>query len=152
MSSRLFTEVRERRGLAYYVYGLNHSYTDAGSLYAQAGVDINRIDEAVETVAAELTRAAAEPIPVDELEKARNFAKGRFVLQLESPQGLTMFGLRREVLEGAAEDPADVLAQLDAVTGHDVARVATDLVANDRLRLAVIGPFDDPARFDRLLD
>src|SRR5438093_5203846 len=44
MSSRLFTEVRERRGLAYYVYGLNHSYTDAGSLYAQAGVDINRID------------------------------------------------------------------------------------------------------------
>ena len=47
MSSRLFTEVRERRGLAYYVYGLNHSYTDAGSLYAQAGVDINRIDDAV---------------------------------------------------------------------------------------------------------
>ena len=54
MSSRLFTEVRERRGLAYYVYGLNHSYTDAGSLYAQAGVDINRIDDAVTTVAAEL--------------------------------------------------------------------------------------------------
>ena len=48
MSSRLFTEVRERRGLAYYVFGINHSYTDAGSLYAQAGVDLNRIDEAVQ--------------------------------------------------------------------------------------------------------
>src|SRR5207244_7432492 len=47
MSSRLFTEVRERRGLAYYVYGLNHSYTDAGTLYTQAGVDIARIDDAV---------------------------------------------------------------------------------------------------------
>ena len=61
MSSRLFTEVRERRGLAYYVYGLNHSYTDAGSLYAQAGVDINRIDDAVSTVAAELRKIAEEP-------------------------------------------------------------------------------------------
>ena len=57
MSSRLFTEVRERRGLAYYVFGLNHSYTDAGSLYAQAGVDINRIDEAVTTILGELRRS-----------------------------------------------------------------------------------------------
>ena len=56
MSSRLFTEVRERRGLAYYVFGINHSYTDAGSLYSQAGVDINRADEAVETIARELRR------------------------------------------------------------------------------------------------
>ncbi len=101
MSSRLFTEVRERRGLAYYVFGLNHSYTDTGSLFAQAGVDIARIDEAVTTVVEELRRIADEEVPSDELEKARNFAKGRFVLQLESPQGTIMFGLRREVLEGA---------------------------------------------------
>src|SRR5205807_1936149 len=62
MSSRLFTEVRERRGLAYYVFGLNHSYTDAGSLYAQAGVDIKRIDEAVTTILAELRTIAAEAV------------------------------------------------------------------------------------------
>jgi predicted Zn-dependent peptidase len=76
MSSRLFTEVRERRGLAYYVYGLNHSYTDAGSLYAQAGVDINRIDDAVTTVAAEL-RKIAEDRYRRRTEKAKSFAKGR---------------------------------------------------------------------------
>jgi predicted Zn-dependent peptidase len=152
MSSRLFTEVRERRGLAYYVFGINHSYTDAGSLYAQAGVDINRIDDAVATVAAELRKVAREGIPAEELEKARSFAKGRFVLQLESPQGLIMFGLRKEVLEGRAADPEEVLAGLDAVTGDDVARVAADLVGDDRLRLALIGPFDDPTRFDALLD
>jgi predicted Zn-dependent peptidase len=152
MSSRLFTEVRERRGLAYYVYGMNHSYTDAGSLYAQAGVDINRIDEAVTTVADELRRIASESIPEDELEKARSFAKGRFVLQLESPQGLTMFGLRREVLEGSAEDPADVLAHLESVSGGDVARVAGELLSADRLRLALIGPFEDAERFEHLLD
>jgi predicted Zn-dependent peptidase len=152
MSSRLFTEVRERRGLAYYVYGLNHSYTDAGTLYSQAGVDIARIDDAVSTIAAELRKIAAEPPAGEELEKARNFAKGRFVLQLESPQGLMMFGLRREVLEHRLPDPDEALGKLDAVTAEDVARVASDLLAPDRLRLAVIGPFDDASRFEPLLD
>jgi predicted Zn-dependent peptidase len=152
MSSRLFSEVRERRGLAYYVYGLNHSYTDAGTLYSQAGVDINRIDDAVATIATELRKIAAEPLPAEELTKARNFAKGRFVLQLESPQGLALFGLRKEVLEQTLPDPEDVLRGVDAVTSDDVARVAAELIANDRLRLAVIGPFDDASRFEPLLD
>src|SRR3954452_23542842 len=151
MSSRLFTEVRERRGLAYYVFGINHSYTDAGSLFAQAGVDINRIDDAVSTVAAELRKAAEEPIPADELEKARAFAKGRFVLQLERPQGLIMFGVRREVLEGATPDPQEILAELDKVTADAVQRVARDVIEKTGLNLAVIGPFDDPGRFERLL-
>ncbi len=152
MSSRLFSEVRERRGLAYYVYGLNHSYTDAGTLYSQAGVDIARIDDAVATIAGELRKIAAEPLPAEELEKARNFAKGRFVLQLESPQGLALFGLRREVLERRLPDPDEVLQGIDAVTRDDVARVASELIANDRFRLAVIGPFDDASRFEPLLD
>ena len=151
MSSRLFTEVRERRGLAYYVFGTNNSYTDAGSLYAQAGVDINRIDDAVETIVAELRKIAAEPVPADELEKARNSAKGRFVLQLESPHGTILFGLRREVLEGEAIEPADVLAGLDAVTGEDVQRVAEDVIGGKELNMALIGPFDDAERFRELL-
>ncbi len=152
MSSRLFTEVRERRGLAYYVFGVNHSYTDAGSLYSQAGVDIERIDQAIETIVGELRGMADEPVPSDELEKARRFAKGRFVLQLESPHGTIMFGIRREVLEGRADEPADILAGLDAVTVEDVQRVAQELIAGDRLHLALIGPFEDePERFEQLL-
>jgi predicted Zn-dependent peptidase len=151
MSSRLFTEVRERRGLAYYVFGLNHSYTDTGSLYAQAGVDIARVDEAVSTVRSELKRIVEERVPDDELEKARNFAKGRFVLQLESPHGLIMFGLRREVLEGRATEPSEVLEGLDAVTVDDLERVAQDVIASNGLNLALIGPFDEPGRFEQLL-
>jgi predicted Zn-dependent peptidase len=73
------------------------------------------------------------------------------VLQLESPQGLIMFGLRKEVLERRAPDPEEVLAGIEAVTGEDVSRVAADLIAEDRLRLALIGPFDDADRFDKLL-
>ncbi len=151
MSSRLFTEVRERRGLAYYVFAHNQSYTDAGSLYSQAGVDIARADEAVETIAAEFRRIADEPIPAEELEKARALAKGRFVLRLENPQGMTLFGLSREVLEGAAVEPDEILAGLDAVTAEDVQRVAQDVIASNGVNLALIGPFEDAKRFEALL-
>jgi predicted Zn-dependent peptidase len=153
MSSRLFTEVRERRGLAYYVYAINHSYTDAGSLYSQAGIDIERIDEAVSTIVTELRKIADEPVPAAELEKARNVAKGRFVLQTESPHGLIMFGLRREVLEGQTAEPEEILAGLDAVTAEDVQRVAQDIIGEHALKLALIGPFeqDQQERFEKLL-
>jgi predicted Zn-dependent peptidase len=150
MSSRLFTEVREKRGLAYYVFCGNNSYADAGALSAQAGVDLNRIDDAIETIVAELRRAAAESVPAEELEKARAFAKGRFVLGLESPHATIMFGLRRELLEGQAVEPEEILAGLDAVTADDVQRVATDILGK-HLRLALIGPFDEPERFEQLL-
>lgn len=151
MSSRLFTEVRERRGLAYYVFATNQSYTDTGTLYSQAGVDINRIDEAIETIARELKKIVNEPVPDEELEKAKNVAKGRFVLQTESPHGMIMFGLRREVLEGRAPEPEEILAELDKVTVEDVQRVAQDVIARNGLNLALIGPFDDAARFEQLL-
>ena len=151
MSSRLFTEVRERRGLAYYVHAANGTFTDAGTLYTGAGVDVGRIDEAIQTIVGELRKTAAEPLPADELEKARGYAKGRFVLRLESPQGLIQFGLRRELLEHELEEPDDVLRQLDAITADDVRRVARDLLEDTQLYLAVVGPFDDPARFEKLI-
>jgi predicted Zn-dependent peptidase len=151
MSSRLFTEVRERRGLAYYVFAHNQSYTDAGSLYSQSGVDINRADEAVETIAREFRLIADEPVPAEELEKARALAKGRFVLRLENPQGMTMFGLSREVLEGQAVEPDEVVAGLDAVTAEDIQRVAQDVISSQGLNLALIGPFEDAERFKSLL-
>jgi predicted Zn-dependent peptidase len=151
MSSRLFTEVRERRGLAYYIYALNHSYVDTGTLYSQGGVDVKRVDEAVETIAREFRRIADEPVDTEELEKSRNLAKGRFVLQLENPQGLILYGLRREVLEGRAPDPQEVLDALDAVTAEDVQRVAQDLLASHGPNLALIGPFEDAARFEEIL-
>ncbi len=151
MSSRLFTEVRERRGLAYYVFAANQGYTDSGTLYTQAGVDLKRIEEAVETILAELRKIAAEPVPPDELEKARSYAKGRFVLSLESPQGTNMFGLRREVLEGEATEPSEVLAELDKVTAEDVQRVGQDIMRDEAFRLALIGPFDGDERFKNLL-
>ena len=150
MSSRLFLEVRERRGLAYYVHGMNHSYTDAGSLLAQAGVDIKRIDEAIKVIVEQFALMASETVDAEELEKSRALIKGRFVLRTEAPQGLIMYGLNREVLEGHVLEPDELLAQIDAVTSEDVQRVAQELIGRDKLHLAVIGPFDE-GRFDDVL-
>ena len=151
MSSRFFTEVREKRGLAYYVHAANSAYTDTGTFYASAGVDVSRIDEAITTILGELRKIAQEPVPQDEFEKARGYAKGRFVLRLESPQGTIQYGLRRELLEGEIEEPDDLLRELDGVTVEDVQRVARDLFDGKRLYLALVGPFDDAERFEKLL-
>ena len=151
MSSRLFTEVREKRGLGYYVHAGATSYTDAGTFYASAGVDVGRVDEAIATILGELRKIADEPVPADELEKARGYAKGRFVLRIESPQGAIQYGLRREVLENEIEEPDDLLRRLDEVTQEDVQQVARDLFEGKRIYLALVGPFDDPPRFEALL-
>jgi predicted Zn-dependent peptidase len=152
MSSRLFTEVRERRGLAYYIGAQHGQYVEAGSLFSQAGVDLKRAGEAVTTIVAELRRIATEPVPDEELTKARNMLKGRLVLGLEDPRSIVSFGLRATILEGEPREIPEVLAGLDAVTADDVGRVAETLLAPEKLRFAAIGPFDDEARFAALLD
>jgi predicted Zn-dependent peptidase len=151
MSSRLNDELVSRRALAYFVFAVTSAYVDCGSMWAQTGVDVDRVDEAVGVIARELRRLAAESVPAEELEKARNMMKGHFAFQLETPDGLLTFGLKREVVEGALAEPAEVLAGFEAVSREDVQRVARDLLGEKPLSLAVIGPFDDESRFERLL-
>ena len=151
MSSRLFSEVRERRGLAYYIFAQHGQYVEAGSLFSQAGVDLKRADEAVTTIVAELQRIATSRCPATSSTKARNMLKGRLVLGLEDPRSIVASACAATMLEGEPREIPEVLAGFDAVTAEDVERVAKDLLSPDKLRLAAIGPFDDEARFEALL-
>jgi predicted Zn-dependent peptidase len=151
MSSRLFTEVRERRGLCYYVYSHHDAYTDAGSLVVAAGVDTSRIDLAITTIVEELDTLASDGPDAAEFEKAKRYLKGKLVLGVEDPRGLIMFGTRREAVEGGFWEPAQAMAAIDAVTIEDVRRVAGMLADSEQRNLAVVGPFDDEARFMELL-
>ena len=96
-------------------------------------------------------RSRPSRFPRTSSRRRAGYAKGRFVLRLESPQGTIQYGLRREVLEGEIEEPDELLRRLDEVTVEDVQRVAKDLFEDKRLYLALVGPFDDPARFEKLL-
>ena len=151
MSSRLFIEVRERHGLAYYVFCHHQSYGDAGTLVSQAGVDIERIDLAVSTIVGEFRKLASEPVPADELRRVKNYLKGRLVLQLEDPRGLITFGLRREVLEDKTVEPEEVLERIEAVSGEDIQRLARQIMVGEGLNLGIVGPFDDESRFLEVL-
>ena len=105
----------------------------------------DRIDEAITTIIGELRKIAAEPVPADELEKARGYSKGRFVLRLESPQATDPV---RAEARGARERDRGARRASSAsstrVTAEDVQDVARDLLEGKRLYLAVVGPFDDP--------
>lgn len=151
MSSRLFVEVRERRGLCYYVRSFHDAYLDTGSLFVHAGVDTGRIDGAIEAIIEQLWRVADEGVPEDEIRKAKNYLKGHLVLGVEDPRGLTLFGVRKEAIEGGTMTPADSLERIESVTSEDVARVARSLADANMLNLAVVGPYDDEERFLKLL-
>src|SRR5258708_23904820 len=86
-----------------------------------------------------------------ELEKPRTLARGRFLLQLENPEGIIMFGLRRELLEGEAVEPKEVQEGLDAVTAEDIQRVAKNVIGGHGINLALIGPFENAEKFESLL-
>lgn len=150
MSSRLTEEVTMRRGLAYSIFAISHGHTDTGAVWAQGGVNVDKVEEALTTIVDQMKKLADEPVGDEELAKARNYAKGRFAFSVETPQGIINHALRGEVLEVGPREPDDVLAGLDAVTAEDVQRVAQDLVSRG-FYLSLIGPFDDPERFERLI-
>ncbi len=147
MSSRLFIQLRERRGLAYYVRSGSEEYHDAGSFNAQAGVEPKNINEALKVVLDEFGKIATEPISEEELKKAKDSLKGRLILELEDSREVsTMVGLQ-ELLEGKIRTPEEIISEVDKVTGEDVNQIAKQLFVNEGLNLAMISPFKDEAQF-----
>ncbi len=147
MSSRLFIQLRERRGLAYYVRSGNEEYHDAGSFAAQAGVDPKNINEAIKVVLAEFAKIATEQPGIEELNKAKESIKGRLILELEDSREIsTMIGLQ-ELLEGRIRTPEEIISEIDKVTAADVTEVAKKIFVNKGLNLAIIGPFKDEGKF-----
>ena len=140
MSSRLFREVRERRGLAYGV-GSGFGYlADAGSFTISAGVDREKIAETIEVCLEEATKLTAELVPDDELRKAKDHTKGRFRLSLETAFALGQRHGEQLITRGHIEDVEEHVDQLEAVTAEDVKRVAERILVRDKLHVSAVGP------------
>jgi predicted Zn-dependent peptidase len=152
MSSRLFHEVREKRGLAYYVRAYSENYKDVGYLAAFAGVDKNRMDEAIEVVRDELLKICEDgEITEEELTKAKEYMKGHFILDLEDTRSVASHYSTDLILKGKMENPDEVLRNIDAVTLDQVKRAACKYIKKERMNLAIIGDFEDKSRFEKLL-
>ena len=140
MSSRLFREVRERRGLAYGV-GSGFGYlADAGSFTVSAGVDRGKIAETIEVCIEEAMNLRDGTVPEDELRKAKDHTIGRFRLSLETAFSLGQRHGEQLVTQGHIEDVDDYVAQLEAVTSKDVKRVARRIIVPEKLHVAAVGP------------
>ncbi len=152
MSSRLFIEIRERRGLAYAVGSYFNQLADVGNGAVYVGVDPNKAEETVEAVIGELHKLRDIAVPADELARAKEFRKGRILMSLEDSQALASWLSSNEILYGHVPTPEEVTARIDAVTIDDVQTLARDLFTPSHYSLAIVGPYDDEARWQRLLE
>jgi len=152
MSSRLFTEIREKRGLAYSIYSYVSGMHDTGAVGIYAGVDPSRIEDAIGAVLAEWDRLRQESVPADELTKAKEFVKGRLLLQMEDSFSVAAWCGRQGVLSPEILTVDEVVEAIDAVTVADIQQVAQGLFLGERLNLAVVGPFEDGEGFRELLE
>jgi predicted Zn-dependent peptidase len=146
MSSRLFLEIRERRGLAYDVHSYSTKHSDGGYFAVYLGVDPSKAEEAVDAVLAELRTIAEQPVPDAELTKAREFTKGRMRLGLEGTNSLASWLCQQELLMDKIRTVDEVISRYEAVTVADVQRVARRVLAQP-LQVAIIGPFSSDAPF-----
>ena len=151
MFSRLFINVREKLGLCYYIRADHESYLDTGTLAASAGVDLKRIDEAIKVIIAEFAKIASEKVGGRELTKAKEYIKGKIILSWEDSRTVAFAYGSDELLEGEVRSLKDYLKRIDEVRAEDIKRLAQFLFTSSKLNLAVIGPFKDWARFQKLL-
>lgn len=152
MSSRLFYEIRERRGLSYYVRTNADEYTDAGHLTTFVGADPKRLEEAIKVVLDEYRKISDhKEIDSDEVKKAKEYTKGHFVLSLEDSQTVAVLYAMQEILEKKIDDAGKILEKIEKVTMDDVRRVSKKYLDTKNLSLAVIGNFEDKNKFEKLL-
>ena len=148
MSSRLFLEVRERRGLAYAVGSHLARHADTGHLVVGAGVTQEHVLEATDVILAEVERMAREPVQAEELEKAREHAIGAYRLSLETATSHA-FRTGDDLLhEGRIRTIDEIVAALRGVNADDILRVAQRVITPGNLASAVVGPYDDMAALE----
>lgn len=143
MSSRLFQEVREKKGLAYSVYSYIISHADSGALIVYAGTEKDNCREVIDIAQHEMSRLVTEEVPQDELDAAREQLKGKTLMSLESSDSLMTRLAKNEIYFQKQQSIEDVLANYDAVSSNDLQRVSQELFRSEYLHLEVMGQVAD---------
>jgi predicted Zn-dependent peptidase len=143
MRSRLFQTVRERLGLAYSVESYISTLEDTGAIGIYAGVAAERAAEAILAIVGQLQRLRKQPVPRDELDKALEFMRGRLALSLEDSFAVAAWYARQHLQDIEILTPEESMARFEAVGPDDMQRVAQRLLREERLNLAIVGPFSE---------
>jgi len=150
MSSRLFTEIRDRLGLAYSIHSYIDHFLDTGAITVYAGVEPKNLPVAIKAILEQLSRLK-EPVPEAELTKAKELAKGRLLLRMEDSRNVAGWMGGQEILTGRILSVNQVMSIIDAITAEELERLAKELLVDSQLRLAVVGPVAEDEPLDKLL-
>ena len=150
MSSRLFSEVREKQGLAYDIHSSVSHLRDTGSIIVYSGVDPKKAARTVSTILTELERMK-EDVPQGELNRGRELAKGRLLLRMEDTRAVAAWAGAQEMLHDRVLTVEDVVEKVDAITTDDLKEVANRFLLSEKQSLAVVGPFRSDRQFQNLL-
>ena len=151
MSSRLFQKLREEMGAAYYVKSEADLLSDHGFLTASAGVDNNKVSEAIKAVVEEFERLVKEPIEKEELQRVKDRCVGGLIMGLETSDQLAGFYGGQEIITKKIVSPEETIKKIQAVKVEEISAVAKDIFKNNKLNLAIIGPFKEKPRFEQIL-
>ena len=151
MSSRLFQKIREEMGAAYYVRAEADLFTDHGYLAASAGVDNQRAEEVIGAILGEFGKIIGNGVGKKELQRAKDHLIGQLVINLESSDELASFYGGQEILTKETISPKNLAKKIQAVKAEEIAEIANDIFKNNKLNLALIGPFEDKAKLESIL-
>ncbi len=146
MSSRLFVEVREKRGLAYRIGTGAGSYDETGDFGTYAGLNNRNLIPALKIILQEHKRLTEELVSEKELTRIKDYAKGRFAIGLETSDAYAYFYGQQELLENRILTPEEKLEKMMAVTREDIHDVAMEIIKPEKLNLAIVGPFKEDNR------
>jgi len=150
MSSRLYLEIRERRGLAYDIHSYADHLLDSGTVTVYAGVDPKNINDTI-AVILETLASLKEEVPSLELIKAKELVKGRLLLRMEDSRSVAGWLGGQELLTGHIYTVDEVASIIDAITVEDLKRVAAQMLVTEKISVAIVGPVDDEHRLRSLL-
>ncbi len=151
MSSRMFDELREKRGLTYYVNSDAEQYTDSGYFFASAGVQHKNLEETIQLILKEFKKTTQKKVSEKELRKVKEYIKGKTLMSLESSTAVASYLGNQELFRKKIKKPAEIFKKIDAVTADDLMRVASEIFKDENLNLAIIGPHQNNQALDQYL-
>lgn len=151
MSSRLFMRIREKHGLAYTIRSMIENSSDAGFLAIYAGVGNDKVKKALTEIVDEIKKIKKQGVSDKELKKAKDNFKGRTLIGLETSDEWASFVGAQEIIERKIMLPEEILKKINKVTQKDILNIAKEIFQNEKMNLAMIGPFKDDKEFRDIL-